>query len=475
MRSIRRRLTLPPLFGTAVLVLAIQLGLNAWIVRRLSAEYDRTLRAAASTLQGVTEQESGEIEFEFTHELMPAFQAANQPDYFQVWLTDGTVVARSESLGQRDLPRSSRPAGVRFADLPLPDGRRGRMIELAFVPLIEGRTLQKPFTAVLVVARSREDLDTLIHSLNLAAFGTAALLAAGLGLLIYTSVRSGLAPLEEIQRQVTALDAQKLDSRIAVQPLTLELVPIIDQLNHLLARLENAFERERRFSSDVAHELRTPVAELCSLAEIGGRWPEDRQAVEEFFRDVGSIGRQMERTVATLLTLARTEGGIEGIEPSDVSLSELIAELWAPLAPAAAGTGRSFELRSEPAGSAARVVTDREKLGVILGNLLSNAATYSPAGTAIACAVRQVDGAIEVTVANPAPHLEESDLPHLFERFWRKDPARTDSRHSGLGLALAHSLALLLGLELTARLVETPDGSGRNLEIRLAGLAVAGP
>jgi signal transduction histidine kinase len=474
-QSIRRRLTLPPLLGTAVLVLTIQLGLNTWIVRRLSAEYDRALRAAASTLQAVTEQESGGIEFEFTHELMPEFQAANQPEYFQVWLTGGTVVARSESLGRGDLPRSPRPAGVRFADLRLPDGRRGRMIELAFVPLIEGRMLQKPFTAVLVVARSREDLDTLIRSLNLAAFDTAALLAAGLGLLIYTSVRSGLAPLATIQRQVTALDAARLDSRIAVQPPTLELVPIIDQLNRLLARLEDAFERERRFSSAVAHELRTPVAELCSLAEIGGRWPDDRPAVEEFFRDVGSIGRQMKRTVATLLTLARSEGGIEGTTPSDFSLPELISEQWAPLASAAAEKGRDFQLRSEPAGRGARVVTDREKLGLILGNLLANAASYSPTGSTIACTVRQADDAVEVTVANPAPHLAESDLSHLFERFWRKDPARTDSRHSGLGLALARSLALLLHLELTTRLVADPDGPGQSLEIRLAGIAVASP
>lgn len=109
MRSIRRRLTLPPLIGTAVLVLLIQLGLNNWIARRLSAEYDRALRAAASTLQGVTEQDSGEMEFEFTHDLMPDFQATDQPEYFQVWLTDGTVVARSDSLAGGDLPRSPGP------------------------------------------------------------------------------------------------------------------------------------------------------------------------------------------------------------------------------------------------------------------------------------------------------------------------------------------------------------------------------
>jgi signal transduction histidine kinase len=466
-RSIRRRLTLPPLIGTAVLVLAIQLGLNTWIARRLSDEFDRALRTAASTLQGVTEQDNGELEFEFTHDLMPEFQAVTLPEYFQVWLTDGTVVARSQSLGNRDLPRSVHPAGVRFSNLRLPDGRHGRMIEVAFVPLIEGGVPDgSPFSAVLVVARGREDLDSLIRSLNAAAFGTAALLAGGLGLLIYTSVRSGLAPLAAIQRQVTALDAGRLDSRVDVQPATLELVPIVDQLNRLLARLQEAFERERRFSSDVAHELRTPVAELRNLAEVGGRWPEDRPAVEAFFRDVGSIARQMERTVATLLTLARSEGGIERTAPSDFSLPELIAEQWEPLAPAAAEGGRSFHLRCEPAGFEAQVVTDREKLGLILGNLLANAAAYSPAGSTIACTVRQADGAVEVTVANPAPHLAEADLPRLFERFWRKDPARSDSRHAGLGLALARSLAALLGLDLTARLAP-----GQVLELRLTGLA----
>ncbi|MCB1055202.1 MAG: two-component sensor histidine kinase, partial [Acidobacteria bacterium] len=101
------------------------------------------------------------------------------------------------------------------------------------------------------------------------------------------------------------------------------------------------------------------------------------------------------------------------------------------------------------------VESDRGKLELILTNLVSNAVAYSPPGAVVETRIGRSDGEVVVAIANPAPDLEDADLPHLFERFWRKDQARTGGQHVGLGLTLVKSSADLLGLELGVEL--TPD------------------
>ncbi len=480
MRSIRRRLVVPILAGSCLLILGAGLLLNGLISRRLRQELDDALLAKARALVTLTGQEDGEVEIDFADEVMPEFSAPTGPEYFQLWLADGTVLERSRSLGDADLPRSPRLSREPlFRDLRLPDGRPGRLVEIAFVPEPAedgpwGETLLDPTVplpggglraAVLVTARSRRELDALMWFFHAVAVAVAALLASALGLLVHVSIRRGLAPLDEIGRQVEALDAGRLDLRIGTRIPTLELAPVVDRLNALLARLQVSFERERRFSSDIAHELRTPIAELRSLAEVGACWPEDREQVRSFFQDVDGIGLQMERIVANLLSLARCDSGLESFERAEVHLGALIEELWSRCAPEAEKKGLIWTFSPRPPLT---LVSDPGKLILILSNLLSNAVTYSPAGSTVSCSATVTRGTLEVTVANPAPLLGPEDLPFLFERFWRKDPARTGSLHAGLGLPLAKAFAELLGLSLTAEL-----DPGKRLVLRLWGPELA--
>jgi len=161
-------------------------------------------------------------------------------------------------------------------------------------------------TAILVVARDREDLDALIRLLNVSFSVVAAVLMAAIAVLVGALLRFGLRPLDEVSRQVETLDAESLDVRIRVPSPPAEIVPVIARLNALLQRLEEAFERERRLSSDVAHELRTPIAELRSIGEVAARWPGNRESVARFFADVREIALQMERIVVHLLLALAT-------------------------------------------------------------------------------------------------------------------------------------------------------------------------
>jgi two-component system, OmpR family, heavy metal sensor histidine kinase CusS len=476
-RSIRRRLVVPLLAGSCLLTLAGGLLLSNLISRRLLAELDHALVAKARALVTLTGQDGGEVEIDFADEFMPEFSAPTAPEYFQLWLADGTVLERSRSLGDRDLPRFPSLANEPlFRDIRLPDGRPGRMVEIAFVPQLEddddalSERLLDPTaplpdstlrTAILTTARSRQELNALIRSLYAVSVAGAALLASALGLLVHFSIRHGLRPLDEIGRQVEALDAERLDLRVQTNPPILELNPVVERLNALLARLQIAFERERRFSSDIAHELRTPIAELRNLAGVGGRWPEDRELVRSYFQDVEAISLQMERIVVNLLSLVRCDSGQEVFERTEVDLRELIEETWGRFASDAEEKDLVFELTARPPLTA---ISDRGKLSLILSNFFSNAVAYSPAASTVSCSAAITGDQLEITVANPAPQLEADDLPHLFDRFWRKDPARSDSLHAGLGLPLAKALADLLGFGLRAELAE-----GRRIVLRLSG------
>jgi two-component system sensor histidine kinase QseC len=225
---------------------------------------------------------------------------------------------------------------------------------------------------------------------------------------------------------------------------------VVEQVNALLSRLEAGFRRERRLSSDIAHELKTPIAELRNLSEVGARWPEDRDSVRQFFEDAGAIAQQMERVVAHLLALARYDEGREQVWTAPVRIADVIDAAWKPLAREAAAKG--LELRSEVAPDLC-FETDPEKLALIVQNLLANAVAYSPPGTVVVCSSEEARGRASVSFANRAENLEPQDLSVMFDRFWRKDEARASGRNVGLGLALVRALADLLGIEVDARLL----------------------
>lgn len=475
MTSLRARLSWYLIGGMALVLLVAGLALSLAIVAWMTHGFDQALEAKAMALVTLTEQEDGVVEMDFADEFMPEFEAADHPEYFELWLRGGTLVERSRSFEASDttraarLPRSEEVASEpRFRDVRLPDGRAGRQVQIDFVPQVdveegeegeEGPGIMNDPTesaaqpgleaATLIVARERERLDARI-ALVRATLGAVALgLLVALGVLTRVTVRVGLRPLEGLAREVRRLDAQSLDSRVAVEGVPEEIAPVVEQLNALLGRLEAAFKRERQLSHDVAHELKTPIAELRSLCEVGGRWPEDRAAVRQFFEDARAIALQMERIVSHLLALARYDEGREPVWRTRVRVAEVIESAWKHLAREAGA--KRLEFRQEVPASL-QAETDLEKFHLIVSNLLSNAVAYSPPGTTILCRSAEQNGKVSVSVINRAENLAAEDVPVMFDRFWRKEEARTGGRNVGLGLSLVKAFADLLGIEVEAAL-----------------------
>ena len=239
----------------------------------------------------------------------------------------------------------------------------------------------------------------------------------------------------------------------------MELAAIETAVNRLLDRVESAFEKERRFSSDLAHELRTPIAELRTACEVGGQWPDDVEATREFFKDTGMIALQLEKIVATMLTLSRCENGTAPVQLRRICVQTLVRECWRHSAPAAEAKRLRFDDRLAP-GLA--VECDEDKLGIIVRNLVENAVAHSPPDTVVECHGAATPDGVELRLVNTAKDLERADLAHVFDRFWRKDAARSDRSHIGLGLSIARGLCEMLGIRLSVDLRE-----GRLFEARL--------
>lgn len=421
------------------------------------------LLAKAQALVTLTKQEGAEVELEFTDEVMPEFEAAENPQYFQLWLSGDEILGRSKSLHGGDLPRfEDRAEKPRFEDLILANGRTGRRVQIDFVPKLDVGDDEEddedddsavsnppPIPVSLVLARSRDKLDQLLGTIHLTLLTTGLIVMTLIVLLVRHAVKLSLRPLDEIRKQLIRLDVASLSARLKLPHRTEELEQLVNQFNDLLTRLQSAFDHERQFSADVAHELRTPLAEISSLAEVGGEWPHDAELAQDFFAEVLAAARQMERMVANLLALARCEKGMEVVDPTQQDLITLIDAAWGRVASDANAKRLNFR-RKGP--SSLSVNTGRDQFELILNNLFSNAIAYSPAGSDVTCLVDSSGHSFELSVVNRAEHLDEHDLPRLFDRLWRKDPARTGDHHAGLGLTLVKAYAEQLQLSVATRL-----------------------
>jgi len=448
MRSLQQRLSRGLALGLGVLL--VLGGLLAYPALRslLVEEFDYALLAKARALTASTTADGRGISLRFTEYPPPEFKAGPRAEYFQVWARDGEVAAKSPSLGDAGLLRPGTSTNeLKFWSITLPDGRAGRALA---IKLALDETAGAPgFTVVF--ARDTMRLRSVLRRVVGGLIGGGVILLIAAAWLARLTTRAGLRPVAALADKVTRIDAPSLAKRLSAAEAPAELRPIVEQLNSLLGRLHAAFERERRFSADVAHELLTPVAELRALAENAVRWREDREATGQFAADVLDSARQMERQINTLLGLARSERGELKFQRESINVSVLLEELRAQTAPRVQAKRLQLDWLV-PAEAA--LWSDRVACRAILQNLFDNAVEYTPEGGHIVCRLERSGNVLTFTLTNANPGLQTNDLPHLFEPFWRADAARTDRAHSGLGLALAKSLATALRCDLRVALTE---------------------
>ena len=462
MRSLQREIIVRVLLAMLATLVVSGAGLYIYARFALIREFDLGTAAKARTLAALVEIDPhGALEVEFTAESLPEYYSKAPDRFFELRRADGSVLARSPSLNGRTLlPTEAVLEPHEGFDLDLPNGRPGRATIVRFQawpePAKPGVARQFPadledFT--LVLARDRGELNrTLRLLLTAMLFAGVALEGMTVAAIVFV-VRRGLRPVQTVATRTASIDAQSLSTRLPVEGLATELRPICECINDLLGRVESGFSRERQFNANVAHELRTPIAELRALAEVCIE--ESRMSStppHHSHLDALDIALHMEAIVAALLSLARCQAGTQVVSSAPIDLPDLVRASWRKYADTAAKRELhvDFEL---PPGLA--VVSDRSLLGAVLDNIFSNATQYSVRGGSVSCTLHRTAARVSLVVANTAADLTPEDLSKICEPFWRKDASRAASSHSGLGLALVDAYTRLLGIGFAIHLA--PD------------------
>jgi two-component system heavy metal sensor histidine kinase CusS len=466
MRSLRVQLLLGTALGTTAVLLVSAAVLYALIRRTLWAEFDESLAAKARSLMALAEQEEDGLEFELTEVSLPEFEPSEHAEYYQVWLPNGAVFARSPSLLDGDLARiagtSDAPA---FQTVQLPDGRPGRIVGATFVPRGDRDHLSSdsPIVVTLAVGRGIAGLQATLARVRgtlICVCVVAVMLSAGL---LAWVVRRSLKPVDHLSRQIEDVGEDDLSARVDAVGIPRELSPVVERLNELLARLDATFQRERRFTGDVAHELRTPLAGLRSKLELALSCERAPEAYRRAMGDCLKISLQMQRMVENLLHLARADAGQLEVRCQRVNLTEVIRDCWKPMEEKARSRGLSVKWHLNDTGM---TETDRDKLCLVIQNILDNAVTYANDRGHVSVLLSAEDGMLALTVSNTVGSLPVGDTHRVFDRFWRADSSQrqTDEGHCGLGLPLCKSLIEHLGGSIEAA---TNDGGMFTITTRL--------
>ena len=413
--------------------------------RLLIAQFDEALLERASTLATLVHVDGEELRLEFADEFMPQYSRAERPSFFQIRGMDGWNVERSYSLHGEDLPLVHGPLEApRAFDARLADGRSVRCLGVEFpVRLSTDRRGPSTPRVLVSVASDSTDLDAALARGHREIAITGLVALAGITVLVLAALRRGVTLLRRLESEVAGLRPDSLGRSIDVRRVPDELRPIVRALNESRERIHGFVERERRFTADVAHELRTPIAELRTVAEVARRWP-DPELREELSASALSIAKQMGVLVEGLLELAVLESGEHDEQAERFDLAELLDDV---VEQARSRAPQPCEIVRDAPGPI-DVTARRALWEIALRNLVDNACSHSIPGSTIRIRMRpDRDGAV-VSVANPAEPMDGEEMARCRERLWRKDRRVNGVEHFGLGLSIVEAACTRLGHRL---------------------------
>lgn len=441
--SIRRRLTIRLTLALAVVLAALFVSMDHWVDAGANNHLDSVLESQARSVAYALSHNDPDV----LTRLLPQYDTPGHTEFFTVYDGDARMVlgsGNSHHVAVRT-PRHSAEL-PHYYDVLTPDGHHGRALAVVLKNHDVGR--------LLIVATERESWNKTqggIHSVLV--IGIAVTISVVL-LLVQWMVRNAFAPLLQQGARIASMDIDKPPERVG-EHLPTELAPFGAAFNAALGKLYGAIQRERRFSRDIAHELRTPLAETRATAEVALRVGENEALRSGLVTAIAATER-MQRSVDTLLALARFEAGQESPALDPLDLAELVA-VQIETVRRSAGNNRIALVLQAPAE--AWVHSDVGIIERILANLLRNAVDYARAGGTVHCSISNArpndQSAYFICIDNEAPQLAQEDLVHLGTRFWRKHREGGTAQHAGLGLALSLALARSLKLQLEFELRDT--------------------
>lgn len=392
-----------------------------WLAHELKSQIDRTLdqrlAASARMVAALVQQLPEE-----------SWQSVNGPTLSipsvegiacQVSSPRGEIIARTQR--QLKLHPGQQPMG--FSNQAI-DGDSWRVF-----------THQRAGITITTADRLRERHQLINQTLLVAAFPFLVALFASLALL-WWGVGRGLHPLENLRLSLSTRRPDALEP-VKTNGLPRELLPLAETLNQLLVRMKMAMEREQRFTSDAAHELRTPLAAIRTHLQIAHRTQGEKSRYA--LKKAETATQRLTETIRQLLILARLDGGQDSGELTHCNPYRLVANIVNDLP---IPDQRRIKIdKHEPVRD---LQLPLELISIAIRNLIDNALKHAPGQSPVTISVFHEGATVNFEISDQGPGVEESEIKHLTERFWR----RSKAVGSGLGLSIAHAIIERLDGEL---------------------------
>jgi heavy metal sensor kinase len=245
-----------------------------------------------------------------------------------------------------------------------------------------------------------------------------------------------LAPVNAIIETARGVGVQNLSVRLAVPPANDELRRLSETLNAMLGRIEASVKRITEFTADASHDLRTPVALIRTSAELALRRPRTKDEYRETLSRILATSEETTHLIENLLTLARADAGATELHFGDIDLVPHLEKIAGQASILAAGKG--IQVTRELADGPVRVFADPSAIERLLLIVIENAVKYTPSGGKFEMRLSNGRGNARIEIRDNGIGISDKDLPHIFERFYRADQARSrEPGGSGLGLAIA--------------------------------------
>lgn len=299
-----------------VILLITDISVDTWI----SGEFDRAMLNKVGLLETLVEEDNVEVEFDFAGEFMPEFEGLENPEYFQLWHKN-QVFERSDTLTFfeiSDLPRLNVELDeFIIQDITLPDGRDGRMVFTKFLPQVDSDVREKmginreefsksQTPMEFAYALSKEELNYILWFVDVIFIITSILAVLAVRKIVKIVVYNSLKPIDDFNKQLSNISLNSNQLEVSVKTLPEELVPIANGVNQFIKDNHSLYVREQRLTSDIAHELKTPIAELISLSEVALKFPHEKQITDNLTKDVHEISSRLKNIVNNILLLQKS-------------------------------------------------------------------------------------------------------------------------------------------------------------------------
>lgn len=434
---IRWRLTLWYGGILALILVVFSIGVYTYFRNSLQTSIDTKIKSMGDVISSsMTEYHGGNILSNFENYLENVLGRKPKGKFIQILDRSGKIGAKMNDVDTQPFPtrlvsiERALAGEVVYETLETVTPR----LRLVTIPILEN----KKVTSIVQVGTSLEDYDETMRRLliiMIISIPSSICLTLIVG---YIMAKKALKPVDQIRKTAVKISSRNLDERIQIGPRRDELTRLGKTFNDMIERLQNAFQRVNQFSSDVSHELKTPLTILKGETEVALRKDRDREDYKKLLSSHLEEIDRMTKIVDDLMLLSKADAKDVRLNLEEVQLKDLIVDICMDMQYLAAKKGIDLQMLEI---EDTKINGDELKLRRMLMNIVENGIKYTPSGGKVEVASFAKNGSVFIEIKDSGHGIPEDEIHFVFDRFYRGDKSRKRESGSGLGLSISKWIA----------------------------------